>query len=68
MLYLTFNEGYLPAAGHSAARREVAEDWLAQLVSTVTDGDFVVLGDNRPNSSDSRPGWFVPVDCPIGKA
>lgn len=29
---------------------------------------YFVLGDNRPNSSDSHLGWFVPVDSIIGKA
>ena len=29
---------------------------------------FFVLGDNRPNSSDSHLGWFVPANNLIGKA
>jgi signal peptidase I len=29
---------------------------------------FFVLGDNRPNSSDSHLGWFVPADSIIGRA
>ncbi len=35
---------------------------------TVPPDSYFVLGDNRPNSSDSHLGWFVPVDNVIGKA
>jgi signal peptidase I len=31
-------------------------------------GSYFVLGDNRPNSSDSHLGWFVPANNIIGKA
>ena len=34
----------------------------------VPPGSYFVLGDNRPNSSDSHLGWFVPADNVIGKA
>ena len=35
---------------------------------TVPPGSYFVLGDNRPNSSDSHLGWFVPANNVIGKA
>ncbi|MGI9145243.1 MAG: signal peptidase I [Chloroflexota bacterium] len=34
----------------------------------VPDGNYFVLGDNRPDSFDSHLGWFVPVDNLIGRA
>src|SRR5258708_17800562 len=34
----------------------------------VPHGNHSVLGANRPNSSDSHLGWFVPVDNLVGKA
>jgi signal peptidase I len=34
----------------------------------VPNGSYFVLGDNRPNSSDSHFGWVVPADNLIGQA
>jgi signal peptidase I len=34
----------------------------------VPEGNYFVLGDNRPNSSDSHLGWFVPASSIIGRA
>ena len=34
----------------------------------VPEGQFFVLGDNRPNSRDSHMGWFVPAENLIGRA
>ena len=36
--------------------------------TTIPTDSFFVLGDNRPNSSDSHGGWFVPAESIIGKA
>jgi signal peptidase I len=35
---------------------------------TVPPRQYFVLGDNRPNSTDSHLGWFVPVEDIIGRA
>ncbi|MFN0073023.1 MAG: signal peptidase I [Chloroflexota bacterium] len=35
---------------------------------TVPERQYFVLGDNRPNSTDSHLGWFVPIEDVIGRA
>jgi signal peptidase I len=34
----------------------------------IPSNEFFVLGDNRPNSSDSHLGWFVPAESIVGRA
>jgi len=58
--------------------RVLAEPYLQLADSTMFPGDgrtlevpagsYFVLGDNRPHSSDSRGGWFLPADDLIGQA
>ncbi len=41
---------------------------FSQCEFVVPADSYFVLGDNRPNSSDSRQGWFVPKENIIGLA
>ncbi|MCB9891377.1 MAG: signal peptidase I [Planctomycetes bacterium] len=62
------------AAGHVRVNgRELPEtfDYIVDRVESGTwvlpDNQYFVLGDNRPVSSDSREGWFVPREKLRGK-
>jgi len=46
--------------------RDFPNDTLAQTL--IPDGEYFVLGDNRPASGDSRNGWTVKREDIIGKA
>lgn len=46
----------------------VAEDATYTGVTTLGDGQYFVLGDNRPKSSDSRKWGVLPKEDIIGKA
>jgi signal peptidase I len=35
---------------------------------TVPDGMYFVMGDNRPESFDSREGWLLPIENVVGRA
>jgi signal peptidase I len=54
--------------------REIDEPYLTHHATydletkKIPSDSFFVLGDNRPNSSDSHLGWFVPADSIIGRA
>jgi signal peptidase I len=46
----------LPAAGSPGARGQCGSDRC-----------YFILGDNRPNSADSRQGWLLPFENIIGR-
>jgi signal peptidase I len=65
--------------GHVTVNGDSLDESYVQFASTVTfptsgepaiipDKTYFVLGDNRPESLDSRAGWVVPVDNLVGRA
>jgi len=64
-------ETYLNGAVANYNHRQYTEDFKLEWLTgekTVPEGHFFVLGDNRPNSIDSRHIGFIPFDKIVGKA
>lgn len=66
---IRLERGQLWVDGVSIAEPYVVEDWRDYGPVTVPDGHYLMLGDNRPNSDDSRFSLgMVPRDHLVGKA
>ena len=65
---VSINEGRVSINGTSTNEPYISEMATYTGEWTVPKGEYFVLGDNRPNSSDSHAWGFVPRENIIGKA